>query len=532
MREIKKLLSPSAVLAALLLSAAGAAEERQTLRIAGVEYETDGKTSEHALAKKARIDTDRTFSSVEELEDYLEVIRRRIESLRAFDTVALDYEEAPADERGSESDVFVRIYTEDSRHFVLLPYPKYSSSDGFGVKLKLKDTNFMGTLEDFSAEVSYGAKTNPDGSFDRNELGAAVSHNHPFRLAALDALWLNDHAVTYSPGDESPAWKLRTGISLAYPLGRLALVNEFDQTFARYIDEDIEDHDGRTVLVENETFFVERDRLSLPVTLARTKRLGDVRVSPFVDFSFAWSPFSSGHEELLLKKELFGGVDISFGRVDWVKNLRTGLSVRLGAKIGRDFTNRNAVREAKAEVRGFKAFIFEFDDGRSFEFALNFDALAFCASNTTECFGERLRGVYDKPYFATRGFTDRKSTVSSDGVIVSVDAPFKITRIHWGDLPSFQNVSWLRHLDMEIQAGPFASLALFDNRAAGTTMELQDGFFTMGGEVIVYPLRWKGIQLRASFGYDLSRVIPFFNKEWRSGEYPKHEISIGFGLHY
>ena len=513
-------------------TAPAASQEAQTLRITSVEYEMDRKTKEYALSTKVKIDRERVFSSIEELESYLDGIKSQIESLRAFETVELEYEESLADESGMVSNVSVRIYTEDSKHLVVLPYPKYSSSEGFSVKLKIKDTNFFGTLEDFSADLSYGAKTKPDGSFDKNEFGAAVSYNYPFRLAVLDSLWLNDHKITYSPGDDSPAWKLSTGLALAFSAGRVKIVNEFRQKFFRYIDEDVEDYDGRTTIVDKETFLVEYDKLSFPITTLTTEKFGNLEVSPFVDFSLAWSPYSSDHSDLLLKRELFGGIDITFGRVGWIKNLRNGFDIAVNTKFGRNFTNDNTVYEAKAEARGFKAFIFEFDDERSFEFGIFFDVFAFYASNTTEYFGERLRGVYDKPYFATRGFTDRKSTVSKNGFVASVDVPFKITRIYWEDLPSFQKITWLRMFDMEVQAGPFTSLALFDNKAADTDMNLADGFFTMGGEIIIYPLHWKGIQLRASFGYDLSRVIPFFNKDWRSDDYSEYEISIGFGLHY
>ncbi|MBR0032345.1 MAG: hypothetical protein IJP61_08670 [Treponema sp.] len=515
-----------------LFSARAFSQVAEQMRIVSVEYDIEGKTTEYALSEKVKIDKNRTFYSSEELEKYLDDIKSQIENLRAFETVDVEYEETLADETGSSSNISVIVRTVDSKHLVLLPYPKYSSSEGFSVKIKVKDTNFFGTLEDFSADLSYGAKTKYDGTFDKNEFGAAINYNYPFKLAVFDAMWLNAHKLTWSPGDDSPAWKLNTGLLLSLWFGRLSVVNKFNQKFFRYIDEDIEDYDGRTFIVGKETLFVEEDTLSVPITTLRTENFGNLIVSPFAFFSFAWSPYDSDYEDLLLKKELFGGTNFSFGRVNWIKNLRNGLDVGATAKFGKDFTNDKLVYSVKAEIKGYKAFIFEFEDERSFEFGINFNVLAFYASNTTEYFGERMRGVYDKPYFSTPGFENRKSTVASNFLIASIDVPFKVMRIFWEDLPSFQNISWLRKLDMEIQAGPFTSIALFNNKAADTDMDIKDGFFTTGGEIVIFPLHWKGIQLRASFGYDLSRVIPFFNKDWRSDKYSKYEITIGFGLHY
>ena len=53
--------------------------------------------------------------------------------------------------------------------------------------------------------------------------------------------------------------------------------------------------------------------------------------------------------------------------------------------------------------------------------------------------------------------------------------------------------------------------------------------------MIIYPLRWKGIQVRGSFGVDLGRKMPGIkgrlNQDWRKGV-SSYEISIGIGLHY
>lgn len=520
------------LLVALFIISAASAQETQKMKIAEVEYNIEGNTSEHSLQTKLKIEKERIFNSIEELELYIKDIENKLENLRAFDEIYVEYEEKISIKDGIFSYVLIKIHVKDSKHLLIIPYPKYSTSEGFSFKIKSKDTNFFGSLEDFSADLSYGAKTKPDGSFDKNIFGASCDFSVPFRIGIFDAYWVNDHRLRYSPGETTADWKLDTGIRLELPFEKFSVINEFNQRFIRYLDEDIEDYDGRTFFVEKETFFVEHYNLSLPYRLIRAGKIGDLTVSPFADFSFAWSPDSSKYEDLLHTTELFAGLEIDAGRVNWKKNFRDGMKLKVSSKIGRDFTNENLVSKLKGELFGHKAFIFEFENEKSFEFAINFNLTGFWAKNTTEYFGEKLRGVYDKQYFATEGFTDRKSTVSTEGIILNVDAPFKITRIYWEDLPSFENINFLRYFDMEIQAGPFVDMALFDNKASGTSFELQDGFLTIGGEVIVYPLHWKGIQVRGSFGYDLSSVITMFNKDWRNSDYSSFEAFIGIGLHY
>ena len=88
---------------------------------------------------------------------------------------------------------------------------------------------------------------------------------------------------------------------------------------------------------------------------------------------------------------------------------------------------------------------------------------------------------------------------------------------------------------MELQLSPFVDVAFIKNRATDTDFSYKDGFLSGGLEMIIYPLRWKGIQVRGSFGVDLGRKMPGIkgrlNQDWRKGV-SSYEISIGIGLHY
>ena len=84
-----------------------------------------------------------------------------------------------------------------------------------------------------------------------------------------------------------------------------------------------------------------------------------------------------------------------------------------------------------------------------------------------------------------------------------------------------------------MQLSPFVDAALCYNKITHTFCNLKDGFYAGGVEVIVYPLKWSGITIRASVGMDIGRQ--FFsdkiNMDWREN-LSKYEFSFGFGLHY
>ncbi len=89
-------------------------------------------------------------------------------------------------------------------------------------------------------------------------------------------------------------------------------------------------------------------------------------------------------------------------------------------------------------------------------------------------------------------------------------------------------------LNFELQASPFIDIALTRNRVANTIFKLQDGFYSGGIEVLIYPLKWKSFVVRTSLGFDLGKF--FFedklNISWRDVSVSPYEIYFGLGLNY
>ena len=87
--------------------------------------------------------------------------------------------------------------------------------------------------------------------------------------------------------------------------------------------------------------------------------------------------------------------------------------------------------------------------------------------------------------------------------------------------------SWFSIFDFEMHIVPFIDLALY-GADDYCLLHLDDGFYSAGLEVIVYPEKMRSIQVRASAGLDLAARL--LEQDWRDKK--GLEIEIGIGLHY
>ena len=131
-------------------------------------------------------------------------------------------------------------------------------------------------------------------------------------------------------------------------------------------------------------------------------------------------------------------------------------------------------------------------------------------------------------------------------IVGNFDLPIHIITTDWNgwaeaifgeDSKMAQALHWMRILDFELQLSPFADFALTKNKETGRLFSIKDGFYAGGLEMIVYPARWRSLEVRASFGIDGGRkvikkvVSSLIDDSWRS-QVSAWEAYIGIGLHY
>ncbi|MCR5495740.1 MAG: hypothetical protein K6F15_08895 [Treponema sp.] len=516
-------------------------------RIDKVEYVIDGQTKRYALETKEKVDKKKIFSSEDELVNYIEDYKMRLNNLRAFEEIKTDFTVGKEDEKGITS-VNLLVYVEDSHHLLLVPYPKYSSSSGLNVKIKARDSNFLGTLETMSSDFHLemcGSNPNP-------VIGFQFDFDVPFKLSIFDAVWTNSVAIDYEAGQSSPSWDLNTGLKLTKDFGKFSIVNQFKQASVRKVEYDFTTDDGTIETIDQLTYFTENYMLALPITLQEIPNWGKVLYTPAATFVANWT--ADDIDDSVRDSIVTQGVglmqSIGTARINWIGNFRNGFAGTLMQSYTYAFTNNTYTTGFSAELYFYKAFEIPIKD-KTFNFGINSRIYGFANLKGYSSFGDRLRGIVSSQKFDADYPTDLTDTEavtdyfllthtnacsSKTAIVINVDFPIKLGTIHWADVPIANKIKYSKYFDMEVQISPFIDFAIFQNKATGTIFNPEDGFLSGGIEGLIFPLKMRGINIRGSIGIDLSRKMPYlkgkFNQDWRDSSVKSYEISIGIGLHY
>lgn len=501
-------------------------------KISTVIYNINGITRQYALETKVSVDRKKVFHSEEDLTKYLNDIQKQIENTRTFESVEYNYELSEPDENDLIA-VNIFITTNDSLHFIGTPYAKYKSGDSISALIKIKDTNFLGSMETLTADLNFGVELDRDDKPEDFKFGFNIDFDTPFKMGALDAVWGNDLAFSYTIGDSSPEWNYTTGVKLTLPFDKFSFVWEFDQSFIRDFDYEGEwkgiDENKTYFEYNDDTYFKEHFKFSIPIVIQKVQNWGNIYYTPFYSIDYCWDfdGIDSKNKDLLGPEMSFGQT-ISTSRINWVENFRNGLSASITQTFSYNLNDYNFNPGISGELMLFKAFK---------RFAFSCDAYAYAYMNGNGSFGDRLRGIREDQYYDSEDpeIAIEKPCKSNAAFVFNFDLPIRICRIYWDTVPGIKKIKVARYFNMEVQLSPFVDVALFNNEATGSSFNIKDGFISGGLEGIVYPLKWKGIQIRGSLGVDLTRKMPKLkgkvNQEWRES-CKSYELSIGIGLHY
>ncbi|MCR5437744.1 MAG: hypothetical protein K6E97_11845 [Treponema sp.] len=507
--------------------------------INGSDWKIMSKTKEYAIIQKLPVNKDKLFSSEEDVKAYIADYKLKLESLRAFDTINITYEIEPYELQDGMIElngkyvkivenedgkciinlVNIKIDLKDSFHLLVVPYPKYNSNTGTEIKLKAKDTNFLGTLNEMSSDLNFSLEQQSESDKPDVKLGLNFVYDYPFEAGIFDGTWINDYSIDYTFGDKIPEWKAKTGLEftlqkrLAYKFGFYQYsVNDLD--YKSYSDA---------------TYFTEEFLFSVPVTIVEIQDFGPLVYTPFINFSYNWD--KNGINELNTD---LSGPTITLGhtlvgkRINWHDQFRTGFYADLQNTFKYNFQRNLWYPFISSEIKAYKHLPF---GERNY-----FNAMGLCADfytffylnnyqneffkNDGKAIGSRLRGIRDNQYYKDSNFG--KACTVPAAIILNVDFPFNIF-----------TTSKLKIFDFSLQFSPFIDVALTYNKVTERWFSLQDGFYSAGLECLVYPLKWKGITVRLSFGYDVGRkFFDSLNEEWRDTKVSKYEITFGVGLHY
>ena len=523
-----------------LLIVLGAVLFANGFKISEVEYNITGcgakifgETQDYVLEKQVPVDKKSVFPDRTTFEAYINDYIVRLNNLRAFDSIDVQYEyiedEPFLDEQGEyiyNTKLIVTVV--DSFHLFAIPGPKYDSNTGLTLKLKIKDSNFLGSLNTLSSDIYFMFPTT-ESDASHSEFGFNANFDYPFKLGIFDATWLNDFGISYTIGDSMPEWNIGTGLRFELPVSKHALIFEANQKFNNnFAYKEFDDN----------LYFVNDFKISFPLKIAQLKYCGPVTYTPYFVTSVNWDFDGISTENSSLSSPVItGGHKISFGRSDWIDNLRTGYSFYLDNYYTYNFQRQRfypliemgSSAYKKIELFGDTLFL------RSMGLAADFHAFTFLFNpendkyidNDGKSIGSYLRGIRDNQIYDFEGMDREVSALNpTNAIILNLDFPIHIFRTNF-------TKSFLKYCNFDLQLSPFIDMALCYNKITKTYLDPKDGFYASGVEVIVYPLKWSGITIRGSIGIDVGRrfLSNYINTWWRENVSIK-EFSLGFGLHY
>lgn len=484
-------------------------------QIEKVEYEIHGSTKQYALEQKIKIDRNRIFENEDEFLLYFNDLRQRFYNERNFENSELDFSYSNPDEKDLCC-VTITAKTIDSSNFLIVPYPKYNSNNGAGFKLKTKNSNFLGTLEELTADLSFQIKKDDEKDETKRIFGASIDFELPFPFGPFEAKWLNNWAASYTIGKDAPEYDFSTGFFISLPFNQFALEWTIKQNASRNFD--YEDY-------EDELYFTEFAKFDVKITLQDLDELGKVYYIPYTSAIYNWDKdgIQPSNEDLSSPIYRFGHA-LSAGRYNWHGNFRNGAELVFDQNIGYNTQTYNIIPFVSGEAKIFLDLHY---------LGMCMDAYAFASKNSHTKIGERLRGIKDDQKYATGNpeIDGLYVTRPDSAIVVNMDMPFKIFTFNFDNWKHFH---FFKTFNCELQISPFFDFALFRNRATGTNFFYKDGFYAGGLEFLVYPQKWRSLVVRASAGADLGRLFlpdQYINTDWRK-DVSKYEIEIGVGLHY
>lgn len=492
-----------------------------------VIYNSKGKTNINILKRTVEIDTEKLFSTKQELLDYISIINQQLINLRLLDNIELTEKEISCEENIHLFELTISF--SDSKHLLILPKPSYNSNTGFELKAKLKDTNFLGLLNTFNFDFN-GIYFHNDVT-DEKELALGVNFDYslPFQIKHFQNSWDNDFTFKWTLGHEKPEYSYTTGFCFLYPFKKTSLKFEVHEAIAR--NEDYE-------IYNDTTYITNQEKISyiIPIT-----RINQNKLTYTPAFEFIWNTDKDGINKD--NTDLYGPIakiyhTLSLTNYNWIKNFRDGYSFSLTNSYGFNFDDIKFIPAISLSSHYYKAFKY---------LSFNTSLTVFKYFNSSEKIGDKLRGTRDNQYFLN---TKRYALNTSAAIVLNIDLPIHLFTTDWYSLGSklfgaynelsrtAQKITYIPYklfgiADFEMQFSPFIDIALTDNFMTKKVFSLKDGFYNAGFEILIFPLKWKSYVIRTSVGFDIGNL--FFreklNTEWRE-TLPPYEIFFGLGLHY
>lgn len=492
-----------------------------------IEFDVEGRSRPYALIANGGFKEGERVIGKENLDKYLADRRQALLNQQVLEEVSIEYSigEYAAGEHGDDNALPVKllVHVKDTWNFIILPYPKYDSNEGFSVTLKARDYNFLGTMSALSVDLGYSQENN------ENTVNFSIDTDIPFRAAGLDWNLNFDHSLSYT-FDEPLYYQNVTGLSLQLPWKATTFTAGFNQYLTineENSDENIDIYDlderfpgpyGST-----ELFVAWKIPFGLEVG-----DFGELSYTPRVSGRINY-PYGSMDEPRKPLTEF--SHSIGFGKVDWIGNYRKGLSVSAGNSYGWYIDRGDA--PLKIGLDGEAKFYWPFSQYFGVTSRLTYRQWWHRSDKVNDFIpyyraGDTTRGVLDEDIRAYQILS------------FNLDIPVRLLRFwpsEWFNNKKLHLFDFEMHFspftDMVIFRGPYNKIKNADEPAAGkTAFGFEDMINTAGIEILVFPGFFRSLKIRASIAYNINRIRNE-GLSLKGGFFPAwDEIFIGLDHHY
>lgn len=494
----------------------------QSYKINQIEFIIDGKTKQHNILRNVPIKTNTIYNSEEDFLKFIADYKIELSNLRVFEDIKITQNIITQNEEQVLVDLLIEL--KESFSFLAIPYFKYDSNTGTVLKIKAKDTNFLGTLNPMNFDINFQIQKEDDLLPNKYLLGSNFTFDFPFSLGIIESTLINDYTVSYTFGDELPEWNGILGLKFVLPLNTLNLSLELKQYAVR---------DTAYKQYDDEMYFTEFANFSVPITLLKTQKFSDIIYTPYTSFTYNWDKNGININNSDLSSPLLSiGHTINLGQVNWNQNFREGLQLQIDNSVSYNFQRQEFIPYINFQLNSHWNFV-NSDNWFLKRLGINTKLYTFLyipLKNQKYYHGEQyggfLRGIRDEQYFSSdiTEFAGTKALSSFTAFTLCIDFPIKLFTTNF-------TKSFFRYFNFELQIAPFMDLSLGYNRYTKRYFHPADGFYTAGMEILVYPQKWSSFTVRGSLGIDMGRFLNIVDKTWRANA-SLYEFSFGIGLHY
>ncbi|MDR3356515.1 MAG: hypothetical protein LBO04_04925 [Spirochaetaceae bacterium] len=484
-----------------------------------IYFDITGRTKDYALLLCSEIKKGDEMRGLAALREYTARKQQVLLNRRELQDVAIDFYAAEADGDG-RIPVDLTIHTVDTRNFVIVPEPKYSSNTGWEPRLRIRDFNFLGLMTQLRIYFVYRYHDGKDLTFSRNNINMLFGFEVPFSAFGYDWKFNTENIFSYYFG-EPFSYGNTSGLSFDVPFKNTTLTFGYKQGV--YFGKEYDDWQKyvyginfRDIWYGSSTVYGEW-KIPLPV---ETESLGGLTYTPALSGNIN---YAFRNEDLAER----GGPSfdashrLGFDKIDWAGNFRRGAELYI------------------ENVNEYNLFF----EGWNNSVTANITEHLL----VTDFLGISMRGRFTKWFYSSalgsvgarweagsmiRGLGDY--AISADSMLVfNFDFIFHVFDFMFSE---YFNSPRLRIINMELQAGPVVDIALVDgievdfkrNFIRNITYKPQDWIVSGGIELFFFPLAFRSIYLCASAAWNLN---PLFNAGLLPGS-DDMELYMGFGHHF